>query len=237
MESVKPLSTVRPRHADMMIKVCGNCDPRNIESVSALTPMLMGFIFYDGSPRSACGLDPEVVRSLPEYIRPVGVFVNAGCDSIVDTCGRYGFKIVQLHGDEDPQQCRRLRDSGLVVIKAIGVDDDLQWDSLVPYDGAVDMFLFDTRTKARGGSGRKFRWCRLADYHLNIPYMLSGGIGPDDIDRIVSAMRPGMVGIDINSCFETAPGVKDVTLLTRFIVSLRKLNEDESIAIPFWEKR
>lgn len=226
-----------PRHSDMMIKVCGNCNPSNIESVAVLTPMLMGFIFYRRSPRSAWDLDPGVVRNLPDYIRPVGVFVNESEESILEVCDRYGFKIVQLHGDESPEACRRLRDRGLVVIKAIGVDDDLQWQSLAPYEGAVDLFLFDTRTKARGGSGKKFRWQHLDDYSLSVPYMLSGGIGPDDIDRIVAAMRPGMIGIDINSRFETAPGIKDVAMLTRFIVSLRKFNEDESIAVPFWEKR
>ncbi len=237
METTDMKGMTPPRHSDMMIKVCGNRDAANIESVAALTPMLMGFIFYRHSPRNACSLDPELIRNLPEYIRPVAVFVNDDDDTIQDICIRYGFRIVQLHGDEAPEQCRRLRDRGLVVIKAIGVDDDLDWNTLAPYSGCVDMFLFDTRTKARGGSGRKFRWQHLDAYPLDIPYILSGGIGPDDIDRIVAAMRPGMVGIDINSRFESAPGIKDVALLARFIVSLRKFNEDESIAVPFWEKR
>lgn len=226
-----------PRHADMMIKVCGNCDPHNILSVAALTPMMMGFIFYKASPRNACTLDPEVVRSLPDYIRPVGVFVNEDMDTVMATCERYGIGVVQLHGDESPHQCRRLREEGIVVIKAVGVDDALLWPDLEPYVGAVDMFLFDTATKKRGGSGRKFRWQRLEDYSLDVPYLLSGGIGPDDTDRVIAAMRPGMAGIDINSRFEASAGIKDVALLARFIVSLRKFNEDESIAIPFWEKR
>lgn len=237
MESVKNKNAMVPRHSDMMIKVCGNCDPANVESVAALTPMLMGFIFYRRSPRNACGLDPEVISGMPEYIRPVAVFVNESDEAILDVCDRYGFKIVQLHGDEAPEQCRRLHERGLVVIKAVGVDDALDWQTLAPYCGCTDLFLFDTRTRARGGSGRKFRWQHLDDYPFDVPYMLSGGIGPDDVDRIVAAMRPGMVGIDINSRFESAPGIKDVALLTRFIVSLRKFNEDESIAVPFWEKK
>ena len=79
-----------PRHSDMMIKVCGNRDAANIESVAALTPMLMGFIFYQRSPRNACSLDPELIRNLPEYIRPVAVFVNDDDDTIQDICIRYG---------------------------------------------------------------------------------------------------------------------------------------------------
>jgi phosphoribosylanthranilate isomerase len=93
--------------------------------------------------------------------------------------------------------------------------------------------LFDTPSPMGGGSGQKFDWTLLKDYDAPIPYMLSGGIGPDDVDRVVEAVRPGMVGIDINSRFETEPGVKDISLLAKFILSLRQFNEDESIRTPF----
>jgi phosphoribosylanthranilate isomerase len=231
------IMNAKPRHTDMMIKVCGNCHRENIESVAVLSPLLMGFIFYRPSVRNACELDPAVVRALPEYIRPVAVFVDASESEIESVCASYGFKIVQLHGAESPAMCGRLRAKGLIVIKSIGIGDDMQWTQLSPYAGNVDMFLFDTLTDGHGGSGKKFSWRQLNYYNLNVPYMLSGGIGPEDVDNIIDAMRPGMVGIDINSRFEDAPGIKNITQLTRFIVSLRKFNEDESIAIPFWEKR
>lgn len=69
-----------------------------------------------------------------------------------------------------------------------------------------------------------------------MPYLLSGGIGPGDIDTVVAAMRPGMAGIDINSRFEVAPGVKNLRALIQFILSLRSFNEYESDNTPFWEK-
>lgn len=217
----------RPLHADMMIKICGMKYPDNIASVGYLTPMMMGFIFHAPSPRDATGLSPEVISTLPDYVNPVAVTVNASTDKIMEIARTYGFTIVQLHGDESPEQCKELRDSGLRVIKAIHVTDSLPLDKMKTYVGNVDMFLFDTASAAGGGSGRKFDWSLLSGYDLSVPYLLSGGIGPDDIQAIIAAMRPGMAGIDINSGFETAPGNKNLLLLSSFILHLRSLNEYE----------
>lgn len=225
-----------PRHCHMLIKVCGMSDPGNIRTVASLAPMLMGFIFYDKSPRNAIGLDPSSVKGLPPYIRPVAVFVNPSVDYTLDITERYGFKIVQLHGEESTGLCDELRKMGLTVFKAISVSSINDINRAQVYEGHADLFLFDTATPAKGGSGKKFDWDLLKRYNYRTPYLLSGGIGPEDIDSIVAAMRPGMAGIDINSRFESKPGIKDIPLLTKFILSLRKFNENESIATPFWEK-
>lgn len=226
----------QPRHADMLIKICGMRYPENIDEIAPLTPMMMGFIFYPGSPRNATGLDEAVVKNLPSYIRPVAVTVNRSYDEIMELCDKYGFKIVQLHGDETPELCRRLKDAGLTVFKAIAVGDSVDRDALKKYEGAVELFLFDTKSEKHGGSGKKFSWALLESYDLDVPYLLSGGIGPDDVEAIVAAMRPGMAGIDINSRFEDAPGHKDLGKLINFIVKLRSYNENEPTKVPFWEK-
>lgn len=225
-----------PRHCDMMVKVCGMRDPDNIRMVAALAPMLMGFIFWEGSVRSANGLDPEVIKQLPSYIRPVALFVNPGIGEVRKVVDRYGFKIVQLHGDESPEFCDLLRSRGLVVFKALNVATEKDIRNASIYDGHADILVLDAKTGNRGGSGKKFNWDILTGYTASTPYLLSGGIGPDDVDKIVSAMRRPMAGIDINSRFETAPGIKDVAVLTKFLLTLRQFNEDESIATPFWEK-
>ncbi len=227
----------RPRHNDMVIKVCGLRDLDNMRQVACLTPMLAGFIFYPGSPRYVGEPPADFLSELSPFVNPVAVFVNAEAGHVRDVASRYGFGIVQLHGDESARYCAALKESGLVVFKAIGVTDNMDWDSLKDYEGIVDAFVFDTGDSRRGGTGRKFDWCQLERYRLSTPYLLGGGIGPDDVDEIVAAMRPGMVGIDINSRFETEPGVKDITKLVKFILSLRKFNEDESIAKPFWTKK
>lgn len=226
----------RPLHADMMIKVCGMREPENISQVASLTPMLMGFIFHPQSPRDASSLDPSVVKSLPRFIRPVAVFVDRTEDEIIATTQRYGIKIIQLHGDESPSLCKALRDKGYIVFKAVNIASPDDFDKVEAYKDCCDLFLFDTKTALRGGSGQKFDWSLLDCYTLDVPFLLSGGIGPDDVDAIIQAMRPGMAGIDINSRFETEPGHKDISKLINFILSLRKYNEHEPSETPFWEK-
>ncbi len=227
----------KPCHADMMIKVCGMREQENILAVASLTPMLMGFIFHKESPRDASSLNPDAVKSLPPFIRPVGVFVDKPDEYIISVCTDYSIKIVQLHGSESPEQCLRLKRRGYTVFKAFGIVNNNDFDNVSSYEEAVDMFLFDTQSASHGGSGKKFDWSSLESYNLDTPYLLSGGIGPDDVDAIVKAVRPGMAGIDINSRFETSPGIKDINKLINFILSLRKFNEHEPNTTPFWEKK
>lgn len=222
----------------MFIKVCGMREPKNIAQVAALTPMLMGFVFYEKSPRYAGNLDAQVVKSLPSFVTPVALFVDESVDKMVRICSKYSIDTVQLHGSESPDVCKQLVNKGFTVFKAAALTSADDLAALKAYEDIVTLFVFDTKaqTVAHGGTGRKWDWSLLADYNLTTPYLLSGGIGPDDVDRIVAAMRPGMVGIDINSRFETAPGVKDIMLLTRFFLSLRKFNEHEPSKIPFWKQ-
>ncbi|MDE5922713.1 MAG: phosphoribosylanthranilate isomerase [Muribaculum sp.] len=226
----------QPLHAEMMIKVCGMKEADNIRNVAALTPMMMGFIFYPESPRYAGDLDADVVRSLPGHVRPVGVFVNSEEHEVVGICWRYGIKIAQLHGNESPAMCSSLRRQGFTVFKAVGIATAADFSVLAEYEGCVDMFLFDTKSPLHGGTGCKFDHSLLDKYVLDVPYLLSGGIGPDDVDSVVSAMRPGMAGIDINSRFEIAPGVKNLRALIQFNLSRRSFNQKETDNTPFWEK-
>lgn len=225
-------------HKDMIIKVCGNCHPDNIAQVATLTPMLMGFIFAP-SPRSAIGLDPSAVKSLPPFIRPVGVFVDASEEEILDTTRRYGIRIVQLHGDEPVSLAHRLRQHCLTIFRAVAPDPSAPdpWVHIASWAAAADMLVIDTPCDTHGGSGRKWDWSLLESYPFDTPYLLSGGIGPDDIPLIIDAMRPPMAGIDINSRFESSPGTKDLNTLIRFTTKLRTYNEDQSTPTPFWEKK
>lgn len=208
--------------SELLIKVCGMTSPDNIVQVAALAPSMMGFIFYRGSSRCADTLSPEAVASLPKSITPVAVFVDAPIPTILSTASRYGFSTIQLHGHESPQQCRQLCSQGYRIIKAFGIDSSVDWDAIATYQSCVDYFIFDTKTATHGGSGRKFDWQALQSYPLSTPYILSGGISPDDADAIISARQPLMAGIDVNSRFESAPGIKNVSLLSTFISSLRK---------------
>lgn len=206
----------------MMIKVCGMRDTANINAVAELEPSFMGFIFHEESPRCALGISPQLLMGLPGRITPVGVFVNKPAAYIDEICRSHGIATVQLHGDESPEDCRALLHLGYRVFKAIPVTADIDWESYRPYENAVSMFVLDSKSAARGGSGQKFDWSVLHHYPLSTPYLLGGGLSPDDSPAILEKTYPGMAGVDLNSRFEEAPGIKDISLLKPFIVSLRK---------------
>lgn len=187
--------------------------PENIREAAVLKPDFMGFIFYGGSPRFAENLDPELLRALPSSIRKTAVFVNETEAEIKKVVKKYAFDVVQLHGQESPQVCRSLKRDGLTVIKAFGVDENFDFQCLVPYADVVDFFLFDTRTKAHGGSGQSFNWQLLEQYPLRVPFFLSGGVGLQNIPQIKQIKHPSFFGVDLNSRLETEPGLKDINQL------------------------
>lgn len=211
-----------------LIKICGLRDTENIRAVSALGIDLTGFIFWPGSPRHVRTSDilPEAE---PSGFRPgrVGVFVDQEVSLIVQTARQARLSHLQLHGHESPSEIARLREAlqrtGLEqvgIIKAISVEKAADLD-LRRYDVCrPDLWLFDTKCAGRGGSGKKFDWSVLESYHGPVPFLLSGGIGPGDAQALNSLQHPMLAGIDLNSRFETAPGIKDVDLLRDFIHQL-----------------
>jgi len=135
---------------------------------------------------------------------------------------------VQLHGHETPEFCRSIKEEGLKsgralqIIKAFGVAPDEPFPHTEDYEADCDFFLFDTRCPTAGGSGRTFDWDVLQNYHGHTPFFLSGGIGPDNANRLRSFSHPAWAGVDLNSRFETTPALKDVGLLADFIKDLRE---------------
>ncbi len=205
----------------MIVKVCGMRDPDNIREVESLGIDWMGFIFYPKSARDVGAVPPSY---LPVRCKRVGVMVNPTLDEIVQRQKDYGLDLVQLHGDESPRLCadtRRLL-PGIPLVKMIQVTDaDGLRAAVSRYEGVADYFLFETKTAGYGGSGRQFDWSVLQAYDGTVPFLLSGGIGPDDSSRVTSFSHPMFVGVDLNSRFETAPGMKDTELLGQFLSSVR----------------
>lgn len=159
----------------------------------------------------------------------VGVFVDDMPQNIVTAVYNYHLSYVQLHGDESPVMIDNLRRTlvpdivpQIKIIKAISVSSAEDLKRCEQYEGHVDLFLFDTKCKGYGGSGQKYDWSVLEAYTGQTPFLLSGGIGPDDIDRLRDFYHPQCVGIDLNSKFETAPGMKDINLLQNFLHQLNK---------------
>jgi len=192
----------------MKIKVCGITRREDLLRLVECRVDYAGFIFYEKSPRFAGNkLDPRTIRETTE-IRKVGVFVDAPLEQVRRTITDYGLDMVQLHGDETPGYCASIN---IPVIKAFRVRSNISWDAIQPYIAVTDYFLFDTDAgNAYGGTGVKFNWELLHGYPYDHPFFLSGGIGPEQLTELLAFKHPALFAVDVNSKFETHPGVKDM---------------------------
>lgn len=208
----------------LKIKVCGMRDPENISGVAAALPDFLGFIFY---PKSARFVGEEFsadqLQAIPETIQRVGVFVNELPEKVIEICRKLNFQVAQLHGSESSEYCRQIKASGLTVFKAFSVDDSFDFGQLSGYADVCDYFLFDTKGHLPGGTGQKFNWDLLKKYKGLVPFFLSGGIGPDDLEAIRNFEHPRWRGLDVNSGFELSPALKDVEEVRRFITEIRSI--------------
>lgn len=215
----------------LAIKVCGMKFAENIEAVASLEPDFMGFIFYEKSGRFVGDeLDGVQLRSLPAELRKVGVFVDATVEFVRQQVNVFSLDYVQLHGQETPAYCAALQKHGISSIKAFSVADELDQAALAPYVPHCAYFLFDTKGPLPGGNGIPFNWQALSNYALPVPYFLSGGLALKHAAVLNSLCLPGLYGVDLNSCFETAPGQKDVALLGQMFQQLR--NSEQKTTTP-----
>lgn len=206
----------------MIVKVCGLREPENIRAVEQAGADLLGFIFYPSSPRYSA--EPAVCMCRAR--RRVGVFVSPTLQEIMRCVYRFGLHGIQLHGEATPALCHALRAEGLTVIRALPASGNLD-KAARDYEDQVDFFLFDTPTGKHGGSGVPFDWTLLRGYTGRAPFLLSGGLCPGSLDALAAFSHPAWAGIDLNSGFETEPGLKDPALLAGFIARFRNLKEPE----------
>jgi phosphoribosylanthranilate isomerase len=206
----------------LFVKICGMLETENIIAAAELKPDFMGFIFYPDSPRFAGDLlNPEILSTLPAEIRKTGVFVNTEFNEISETVEKYSLNVVQLHGDETPELCSRIKDTGIEVIKVFNIRESMSFAMYKDFIYSTDYFLFDAITVKHGGSGQKFDWKLIKKYETGNPFFLSGGISPLDTDNIAGITSSLFYGIDLNSRFEIKPGLKDIEKLKKFINEIR----------------
>ncbi len=210
----------------MRIKVCGMTQIEQVHALEEAGIDFAGFIFYHKSPRYVVGkIQPEDLAKSKLKINKVGVFVNAGYDEIMHNVEEYGLYMVQLHGDESPRLSERLSEQ-VPVIKVFRIKegDKIDW-KIREYRHASDLYLFDTDWANYGGSGKKFNWSILDEAQINKPFLLSGGIGLDDVETIktfaAGRHQDQLFAVDVNSMFETSPGVKDMEKVRQFAARLR----------------
>jgi len=204
------------------IKVCGMTDPVNTGEIVRANPDFIGFIFTPQSPRYVGKeVDPELFGVIPAVIKRVGVFINEDNQTIINQAIRFDLNLIQLHGNESVKTCSELQSSGLGIIKVFNVGERFDFGSLLKYEPVCDYFLFDTRGDKHGGSGKKFNWKILDEYRSDKLFFLSGGIGTEDAGDIRSLENKGLFAVDINSRFESSPGMKDFVKIKTFINEIK----------------
>jgi phosphoribosylanthranilate isomerase len=197
----------------MKLKVCGMKQNDNINQLVNVAPDYMGLIFHEKSPRN---VDYDFSVKLPDEIKKVGVFVNETEGFILDRIERFDVKYIQLHGEESPHFCKKVKQLNRKIIKAFNIHEEFDFSVLKFYEPYCDYFLFDAFGDKAGGNGITFNWELLANYKGNTPFFLSGGIKPSTVDDIKSFSHPQFVGVDINSGFEIEPGLKNIDLIQEF---------------------
>ena len=210
----------------MKIKVCGLRDAENIKAVAALGPDYIGLIRYERSPRYASNLVDAGLETLPKTILKTGVFVNESAENVAQLISKYNLNAIQLHGNESADFAVAFKNK-VVVLKAFGLDENFDFNCLENYVGSVDFFLFDTKTAAHGGSGETFNWSTLDEYKLNVPFFLSGGLSLENLHEIKNIKHPQFYGVDLNSRFETSPGMKDIEKLKKAFAIVKQYTTNE----------
>lgn len=218
----------------MIIKTCGLRSPDNIRAVSQLAIDWIGFIFYPKSQRFV-GEDKDLLfflksaegAEMPQ--KRVGVFVNETHDKLVQAINDYQLDYVQLHGAEGPMYCEAIQkhigihtDKKPKLIRAFRVSSSFDFGITTDYYPYCSHFVFDAKGQLPGGNGHQYDWNILNRYTGETPFLLSGGIGPADVEGVRQLNHSALVGIDINSKFETKPALKDVELLSMFIQRTRQ---------------
>jgi phosphoribosylanthranilate isomerase len=196
-------------------------EPENIRQIAAMNPDYMGFIFYEKSPRCV-GSNFTLPSDFSKEIKKVGVFVNASTAQMELAAEQLSLDYLQLHGDESAEQVSELKNKGYKIVKVFSIGDAFDFQMIKPYEDLVDFFLFDTKGKYYGGNAQRFDWEILQKYNQRIPFFLSGGLSPENMNEINKINGMNIHALDVNSGVENSPAVKNVGKVKSFVDFLKK---------------
>lgn len=206
----------------MLLKVCGMRDAKNIAEVASLKPDMMGFIFHPKSPRHVGEeFDEKILDHLPASVRKVAVMVDPSVEQATRIMEKYEFDFIQLHGDEPQEVVHELSEKGFGIIKVVAGNRRFDDDYMRSVEPLIDYWLIDTRTAVHGGTGITFDRKNLEGYAFVKPVLLSGGLDAEEVQKIRDENIPKVVGVDVNSKMEDAPGVKNVEKI-KFVMECLK---------------
>lgn len=207
------------------VKICGLRTPDDVAAAVAADAAYCGFVFFPKSPRH---LSLDVARSLavdsPPGLAKVALTVNADDGFLDALTAQVPLDMLQLHGSEAPERVAEVKARyGLPVMKAVGVADAADLPGLESYLKVADQILVDAKppkgADLPGGNGLAFDWRLIAGRRWPIPWMLAGGLTPDNVAEAIA--MTGAKQVDVSSGVETAPGVKDAQLIQDFVQAAR----------------
>ena len=212
----------------LRVKICGITKPDQGRKIAILGASALGFICVQKSPRY---VTPERIRAiaqeLPARVARIGVFANAPLVEVAATVRASDLTGVQLHGDETPADCRKLREllPGVELLKAFRVRDRQTLAAIPHYRDCVDAFLLDAFDPQQlGGTGHTLDWMELVDFRPPLPWLLAGGLNPENIGIALERLAPNRPdGIDLSSGIERSPGDKDLERAAALFAALAKL--------------
>ena len=198
----------------MFVKICGITREADAEAAVAAGASAIGFIFWPKSPRY---VEPEraaaIVRTLPPFVTPVGVFVNESVEHMNAVADTVGLGVVQLHGDEEPTLLNGINRPVVKALWRVGAESVVGWPERV-------VLLVDAHDpKRRGGTGARADWDAAAGLATSRRILLAGGITPANVVEAVTRVRP--FGIDVSSGVEDAPGIKSADRIRELFEALR----------------
>lgn len=210
----------------LLVKICGNNNRENLSSIINTKADFLGFIFYEKSERNiSLNQFHEIKKIVPERFRKVAVLVNPSIDNILSLNEANDFFAIQIHALDDFSLLSEIKNkTSLKIILSLGLHEDFDFEYLNLFQDKVEYFLFDTKGPKEGGNGIRFNWELLKLYDLNIPFFLAGGINSSHLEEIkeLSKNLPMLIGVDLNSGFEIAAGIKDFNLVNSFINEIKK---------------
>lgn len=211
----------------LFTKICGLTDDVAVRTAVAHQADMVGFVFYPASPRNVSAEQAEtLLHEVPSGIDRVGLFVDPETDFLDKILAKARLDLLQLHGDETPERCRAISVYfGLPIIKAIKVSSKADIKAAKDYEDVVDWLMFDARPPQDGalpgGNGVAFDWTLLKGVEFKRPWLLAGGLTPDNLPQAVQ--QSGARAVDVSSGVEASPGKKDPAKIEAFLAAAKRL--------------
>lgn len=205
----------------VLAKICGLTEADGLDAAVEHGADFVGFVFYPASPRFiAPAAAAELADALPDEVTKVGLFVDPTNAELEAVLSEFRLDLLQLHGGESPERVDEIRlEFGLPVIKALGIATAADVKAAFAYEDHADWLMFDAKPTPEdtrpGGLGRSFAWHLLQDWRGETPWILAGGLTPENVAHAVEVSGAGAV--DVSSGVESAPGAKDPARIAAFL--------------------